>query len=1074
MALYSQDPDQSTYFNNPDTNNEANGLRTETNNNPDLAPDVPNAELEGVLHVEHQNMLLQGSGVSPKVVKERRYRTVESKAELRRLGFSDAQCIAPGLLFPIYSPTGEVANYQLRPDEPRIGKNGKPVKYETPRGSRMVLDVHPRVQNMLGDPSVPLYITEGIKKGDALVSRGLCAVCLLGVWNWRGTNDQGGKVALPEWEHIALNGRQVYVVFDSDVMLKPQVYAALIRLKGFLESRGAKVAVVYLPATEGGSKQGVDDFLAAGNSVEDLLSLATTELREPPRDEEDEAMPIPYQETSRGLVWEKHTAHGSVPVMLSNFTARITGDVVEDDGAVQSRRFEIAANLNGRRSVFEVPAEQFSAMGWPTEHLGASAILAPGFGLKDHARAAIQLTSGDVPRRYVYAHTGWREIDGGWVYLHAGGPIGPKGAISGIETALGEGRLGDYSLPVPPTGEELRQALSVSLRLLELAPPTITVPLLAAIYRAPLGEMVPVDLSLFLAGATGAYKTELTAIAQAHYGAAFNSRNMPANWTSTENAQEKQAFAAKDAIIVVDDFAPGGTTYEVARLHSKADRLLRAQGNRSGRGRMRADTTLRAEYYPRGLIISSGEDVPNGQSLRARMVVVELSQGDVDLEVLTELQKAAAEGVLASALSGYLRWLAPQMEDLKERLLVRRRELRAEAAGAGAHARTPDTVASLALGIEQFLAFAVESGAITDTRAQELWDEGWQALGEAAEAQAEHQAGEEPTRQFLDLLIAAIVAGDAHVANAKTGEQPEDAERWGWRSGSTGADEYEGAELQPRGKCIGWLSEDGSLLLEPGAAYAAAQRMARDQGTSLPIKKQTLYKRMAEKGLLASRDPRGGRNTTRATIDGERKTVVHLIAGALSPETGPNGPGPTQKGPSGPKQRAVSHQPDIETARDNGPNSAENRLCGPKGPKGPFPRTGSAEKVEGGARHLPDAAPRLVETEAGVRDLLPQLRKATRVALDLETTGLDPRKDGVRLLTLATECGTWIIDCFQVDPRPLFPLLAEKRLVIHNALFDLGMLSEMGFEMGEGGEVIDTMLLSQLLEGLHPIDKEEV
>ena len=98
---------------------------------------------------------------------------------------------------------------------------------------------------------------------------------------------------------------------------------------------------------------------------------------------------------------------------------------------------------------------------------------------------------------------------------------------------------------------------------------------------------------------------------------------------------------------------------------------------------------------------------------------------------------------------------------------------------------------------------------------------------------------------------------------------------------------------------------------------------------------------------------------------------------------------------------------------------------------------------------------------------------AGRVALDLETTGLDPRQDKVRLLTLATEQDTWIVDCFEVDPRPLFPILAEKKLIIHNALFDLGMLSEMGFELGENGEVIDTMLMSQLLEGQHPKDKED-
>src|SRR5215212_7149128 len=188
------------------------------------------------LAAHHRAMLEQESSIMPKVIKGRGYRTVKTKADLERLGFGRAQRNVPGLLLPIHGPGGEISLYQFRPDEPRL-KDGKPVKYETPGGSRMALDVHPFAREKLGDPSVPLFITEGIKKGDALVSQDLCAIALVGVWNWRGTNEYGGKTALPEWEHVALNDRKVYIVFDSDVMLKPQVYAALARLKPFLEGR---------------------------------------------------------------------------------------------------------------------------------------------------------------------------------------------------------------------------------------------------------------------------------------------------------------------------------------------------------------------------------------------------------------------------------------------------------------------------------------------------------------------------------------------------------------------------------------------------------------------------------------------------------------------------------------------------------------------------------------------------------------------------------------------------------------------------------------------------------------------
>jgi hypothetical protein len=186
----------------------------------------------------HKKMLIVESSIARDVAEARGYRTIEKKVELKTLGFADRQCNPPGLLIPIYSPTGEIVNYQLRPDEPRIDKNGKSVKYETPSGSRMVLDVHPFPRETLGNPAVPLFITEGIKKGDALVSRGLCAVTLLGVWSWRGTNEHGGKTALYEWDYVALNnGRRVYIVFDSDVMLQPGVHEAMRRVKALLESR---------------------------------------------------------------------------------------------------------------------------------------------------------------------------------------------------------------------------------------------------------------------------------------------------------------------------------------------------------------------------------------------------------------------------------------------------------------------------------------------------------------------------------------------------------------------------------------------------------------------------------------------------------------------------------------------------------------------------------------------------------------------------------------------------------------------------------------------------------------------
>src|SRR6476660_8324476 len=100
-------------------------------------------------------------------------------------------------------------------------------KYETRHGDPNALDVPPGVHaNMLGDPHEPLWITEGVKKGDCCAARGLCIVDVSGVWNWRGRNRLGGKVALPDWNEIALSGRQVIICYDGDTQRKRQVRQA--------------------------------------------------------------------------------------------------------------------------------------------------------------------------------------------------------------------------------------------------------------------------------------------------------------------------------------------------------------------------------------------------------------------------------------------------------------------------------------------------------------------------------------------------------------------------------------------------------------------------------------------------------------------------------------------------------------------------------------------------------------------------------------------------------------------------------------------------------------------------------
>jgi hypothetical protein len=547
----------------------------------------------------------------------------------------------------------------------------------------------------------------------------------------------------------------------------------------------------------------------------------------------------------------------------------------------------------------------------------------------------------------VYAHLGWREIGGQWFYLHAGGAIGTVGPLPDVQVSLSP-HLQLYCLPEPPTGPDLADAVRASLRLLEVAGDRVTLPIYCSIWRVVLEGS---DSGLHLVGQTGSGKTELAALAQQHYGPGMDSRHLPGSWLSTDNALETLAFLAKDALLVVDDFCPGGDQYKVQSMHAKADRLFRAQGNAAGRGRLRFDGTLRPVKPPRGLILSTGEDVPRGQSLRAWMLVVEVpkvGEDAVDWDRLSECQRDAAAGLYARAMAGFIRWLAPSTGTSRQWLRGEIDALRAHAYQGGQHRRTADIAANLALGFRHFLAFAQAVGAVDQAQAEALWRRCWTALGKAAATQAEDQLDSDPAQRFLDLLAAAISSGRAHLSNG-SGRAPEQATARGWKESEIGAGEYTRTELRPQGEHIGWLDQM-NIYLQADAAYAVVQRLARDEGDHLSVTLATLKKRLKERGLLASTEKRTveGREVERLevhrTLQGKRRAVLHLNAISLAyppTESAPSVPNAPQhrksyllKDGNGAQIGNPSQKVHHESALENGPAVSEDGDAGALGALG--------------------------------------------------------------------------------------------------------------------------------------------
>ncbi len=683
--------------------------------------------------------------------------------------------------------------------------------------------------------------------------------------------------------------------------------AAVTKQSPQVERDSAVAAVKEIVAELHGARASRDwdealDRLAAATGYK--LSTLKREIPRPEAPAAEEVPPVaapaareqgerpdtwPYVMDDSGTRWliETETKEGFEirEEKLSNFPARITAELTEDDGAEERRFFEIEARICKAPHVVRVPADEFEAMSWVIPKLGPVAIVEPGPKVRDRLRHAIQVVSGMPRKRTAYAHLGWRRIADQWVYLHAGGALGAEGPVAEVEVSLAE-PFDRFLLPAPPREGELVDCVFATLRILEVAPPHVTYALLAALVRAPLGACM---FSLYVVGTTGGQKTSLVALIQQHWGAALRADNLPSSWESTANAIEGLLFLAKDAVFAVDDFVPSGAATDKAKKHKDADRVIRGQGNRAGRQRMRHDERLRPVRRSRALLISTGEELPRGESLNARMLVLRVEPGDVRLPLLSRCQQDGDSGVFARTFAAYIAWLAGDDEaaTIRENPNSAVTALRADFKRDGLHGRTPDTAASLFLGLKTFARFVVSTGAYSQVAADAFLESARRALLDAIERQAQGQEESNPLRRFFELLATGVACGRGHVAGLDGRVPREAASAWGWRRAAEGrVERYESYESMPeqsetweaQGERIGWIDED-DLYLELQAAMNLVERMAGEEGFALSPR--ALRQRLKEAKLLRSLPQSRETACVRVMAEGARRSVVHLGAEVL-------------------------------------------------------------------------------------------------------------------------------------------------------------------------------------------------
>ena len=572
----------------------------------------------------------------------------------------------------------------------------------------------------------------------------------------------------------------------------------------------------------------------------------------------------PYYHNGNSLYMHKETKYGKAESKLCNFVPCIESEKTVDDGAVVEKSL-VLSGVHADGSTLpkvEVTGADLSNFNWLLDKWGAKCIIEVGQSRKDHLRYYIQTTAEDAEQSTEYHVTGWKKINGEWFFLLPGN--------SNINVVL-KGKLQHYR------GADVDDLYDLidAYNLYEKPPASSLIihPLIAFAFLTPLNEFMRQagcmpKFVLFITGRTGTRKSTIAALILSFFGQ-FSSSDLPMSFRDTANSIIANAFTLKDVLTCIDDFYPSDNA-EMKKLNATAQTVMRAYGDRTGRARLRSDSTLMESRPPQGNAIITGELSPDvGESGTARYFALELKEEDVDLGSLSVCQSEAADGAYRRTMYAYTEWLKRRylcddshVEKLKDKLQnwhkIDRNDYYHH--NQTCHGRLPETVACLMIGMRFFLQFLKENCVIKQEDQEvelELFRKELYAL---ADLQSDSVEQDKPANIFIRKLYALIESGV--IVLKRKGEPGEYTPSF--HSG---------------------LEDDTYLMIHPDSVHRQVKKLCSDAGEAFPFTMRAIMKALVEEGIA---EP-GKDTTTRVTkVDKSTLRLLFLRKDRTEPIAGVN------------------------------------------------------------------------------------------------------------------------------------------------------------------------------------------
>ncbi|HEY5575612.1 MAG TPA: hypothetical protein VIK34_02725, partial [Clostridiaceae bacterium] len=545
-------------------------------------------------------------------------------------------------------------------------------------------------------------------------------------------------------------------------------------------------------------------------------------------------------------------------IILANFIIHITKETIKTDG-LQKEHFVCVEGLleNGVPiKAQNIKLEEYERMEWLIKECGSSAIIFSGSGYKDKVREVTQRISEKKLKELIFTHTGWCDLPGRRrAYLHRGGAIGAEDVKVELDRSL-------HLYEMPSEVTDIRTVIGMSLKVLDLAPTKVSIPMIALVYLSPLVQYfkdagLSPNFIMWLHGITGSRKTYIAKILLAHFGDfAYNSP--PASFRDTENSIEKRAYCIKDALLLIDDYHPNQIPAEAMRMKRVAEKLLRMYGDRTGRGRLNSNTDLQTTYIPRGMAIATGEDLPLGQSSNARYLGLEIVKGEINLDILTELQQNGV--MLREAMLGFIHFIIEKGDGLQNELKTQFEGLRQSYNSENVHGRVSDAVAYLEVAFSVFLEFALINEAIDIERQKELLEQAREVFKGIITSQSELIRDQNVEVVFIEALKEMFNTRKVHVENLIGMSHPE--------------------QMFATGEFLGYCDND-FYYLHPQVTFDAVNSFLAKSGRKISIIPKMLWKNLAAAGMIKteSEGSESPQNLPKKQIkvDGKPKKRVRML-----------------------------------------------------------------------------------------------------------------------------------------------------------------------------------------------------